>query len=513
MRDIPLVWSQNEIQGISHHSTNNTSTSHHPYSPVPHHPYSSHRPYDSHMPYDSHRAYNTSRNINLHWASNQRTTLIRSEYFGASVCPSSGIPFKINHVALQFIRKLYDDRIVLSQLPKYIQEQYPHFGSHLNVFINKCKEYGWKDAPFNWKFIDKETVSSDRLSAPYTVFLYPSLACNLEGFCSKCFVDLSNKEFKGKTLLPSDLLPTLTELNDMGVFNLIILGGEPLSYPNLYELLDICTAFSFIVSMSTNGLLLSDTEVNKLSEFMDRVQVSLDGAYRESAEKLKGVSTFTPSIQAIQRLVSRKISTIVSYVLTKENSSNNEIEDFVKYMADLGVNHISFIQYYPFGVSPKNNIILEPSDNARIREIVTRIKEENREMLITYEDTFAFLNNPGPSDRFVPLETTTLGCECGRTRISIYPNGDVVPCDFLADISSFKAGNIFLDNMDDLWKKSQVLKMFRQRDVVRIEPCKSCDHQIQCRGGCQAMAWHKFKDQNMPDPRCPHVRETLVLSA
>ncbi|MBN1949878.1 MAG: radical SAM protein [Bacteroidales bacterium] len=447
--------------------------------------------------------------------SKNKYTLIRKEYFGASICSPSGEPFRINHEGMSFIEHISNLGIKTNdRLLEYLSQM--KTGSKiLHNFIEKCKVLGWNDAPFNW-FVHGITDIDNKeiLSAPYSVYLYPSLGCNLRNICNKCYVYHSQEVYKDVMLSPENIKPIVDECVKMGVFHLTILGGEPLVYPHLFELLEYAVELPLIVSMSSNGILLSQENVSLLSKFIDRIQISLDGPKTSSAELLKGKDTFEPTISAIKRLVNSNIYTTVSYVLTTENSSSEDITEFVSLMVSLGVHCLSFIQYYPSGDSAIIERVLDTDDNKKIKDTLDLLSNTYKEIDIHHEASFVFPESQ-PSWNYSNLslyEKTSFGCDCGRTRISIYPNGDVIPCDFLANRKEYIVGNIFNSSLIEIWNNSPSLNKFRARNVLNLTPCKSCEYQFSCTGGCQAMALMAWGDINMPDPRCPHVKKEMLIT-
>jgi len=503
MKNKPIAWTRDEVL------FNEASISTKSYLKLG--SYSNWTPYDSyrnHTPYSPYTSYNFP-NIASRDNESKRKTLFRKEYFGASICPPTGKPFKINHSAVDFLEDLPKNSTDSSGLEQFINNSSTIPKSDLLNFITKCVEFGWADAPFNFTPVGSNKPHNGILSAPYSVLLYPSVECNLEKICNKCYVPID--KFKGSILTPEEYIPLLSDLNDMGIFNLIILGGEPLYYPYLFELLEAAQEYPFITSLSTNALLIDNEIAESLSYLIDRIQVSLDGSTPETLELLKGKATFNPTIEGIKHLVRNGLTTIVSYVITKKNSSKDEIESFIKTMDRLGIHHISFIQYYPFGQRPSDDLMLNAYENEGINDILRSIRKQHKNMEISFEDSFGFLRDPAPLSGLSAIESTNFGCECGNTRISIYPNGDIIPCDFMAGINRFVVGNFHDDDLERLWSDSNVLNGLRNHDLSKINPCGTCEYGIICGGGCRAMAFNSSGQWNAPDSRCPLVNSEVVL--
>ena len=86
-------------------------------------------------------------------------------------------------------------------------------------------------------------------------------------------------------------------------------------------------------------------------------------------------------------------------------------------------------------------------------------------------------------------------CDAGVTQIVIGPNGDIRPC-----VSyDFVIGNIFKDNLKELWKNSPFLKKLRRMENIP-KKCIKCKHLSICRGGCRASAYNYYKKLNALHP-------------
>ena len=77
------------------------------------------------------------------------------------------------------------------------------------------------------------------------------------------------------------------------------------------------------------------------------------------------------------------------------------------------------------------------------------------------------------------------GCTAGLTHFSISYNGDIKGC--LALPNKYVEGNIRTDDLSKIWntKKSFRYNRLFKSDLLKGE-CKSCRHNVQCRGGCKA---------------------------
>jgi radical SAM protein with 4Fe4S-binding SPASM domain len=124
-----------------------------------------------------------------------------------------------------------------------------------------------------------------------------------------------------------------------------------------------------------------------------------------------------------------------------------------------------------------------------------------------YREALAFAANPGyPGISFDDPILASLGARdaehgipgstCGKLSLHVRPNGDLTPCGFIPLV----LGNILRDDLQTLWRGSQVLEAMRHKTPQG--KCTACGHYAACLGGCTARAFAVSGDLNAPDPHC-----------
>ncbi|NLJ84596.1 MAG: radical SAM protein, partial [Halanaerobiaceae bacterium] len=111
--------------------------------------------------------------------------------------------------------------------------------------------------------------------------------CNLK--CIHCYNSSSSNTKKHLNI--SELEQCLSYFNEIGIKQISVSGGEPLLYPNLMELLEICSFYEMEVFLVTNGTLLNNDLVSKIRKHIKYYQVSLDGD-RDTNDTLRGVGSY-----------------------------------------------------------------------------------------------------------------------------------------------------------------------------------------------------------------------------
>ncbi|MCM8808788.1 MAG: SPASM domain-containing protein, partial [Candidatus Omnitrophica bacterium] len=96
------------------------------------------------------------------------------------------------------------------------------------------------------------------------------------------------------------------------------------------------------------------------------------------------------------------------------------------------------------------------------------------------------------------------GCGAGRAYISIQPDGSITPCVFMPKVyigSMKKDGEINKENLIEIWEKSEVLNLIRDRlNHPENHGCKGKYFSV-C-GGCVARSYAYFGNFTFPDPGC-----------
>lgn len=122
---------------------------------------------------------------------------------------------------------------------------------------------------------------------PWTLELYPTLACNLD--CAFCDTAPRHVKPVGE-MSESRLLSMVDEAADLGAHRVMVLGGgEPLLSPSAPALLQRVKARGLAGMLTTNGTLLTAPTRQLLVDIgWDEVHVSLDGASPRTHDRLRG---------------------------------------------------------------------------------------------------------------------------------------------------------------------------------------------------------------------------------
>lgn len=177
-------------------------------------------------------------------------------------------------------------------------------------------------------------------SQPIGVQLEITYRCNLK--CQHCYNEsgILSKETFRQELSEQQWVDIAEELVNIGLFSVIISGGEPFLNPSLvFRMAEIFGAAEIKMGIITNGWFLSDEVVSQLARFrkaINWIQVSVDGADKIVHDSIRGVpGSFDRCVRAIIRLKENGIPVKMATGVMQENQS--QLEQLFELALFLGV--------------------------------------------------------------------------------------------------------------------------------------------------------------------------------
>ncbi|MEJ2200741.1 MAG: mycofactocin radical SAM maturase [Desulfuromonadaceae bacterium] len=328
------------------------------------------------------------------------------------------------------------------------------------------------------------------LRSPVNLTWEVTLLCNLR--CRHCLS--SSAEPAPDELTTAEALDLVDQLHEARVFQINFGGGEPFMRPDFEQILDACHSKGIMTCISTNGTLIDEARVERLSRTrLVAIQVSLDGVKQETNEGIRGKGTYEAAIKAVKLLAKTDIPTSINTVLTSTNA--DEIPAMHALAEELGVS-FRVSRFRPSGRGAENWQELSPTP----------------EQLVDFSKWLAEAGDIRTGDSFFSLtsqERQGLGLNlCGAAKLTccIGPTGKAYPCAFL-QTDHFLAGDIRKNSFQEIWDDSEIYASFRN---LRIHSCEDCQRYDQCHGGCPAVAWHLKNDIAGGDPECLERCVTLI---
>ena len=324
------------------------------------------------------------------------------------------------------------------------------------------------------------------LDAPICLTWELTYACNLQ--CVHCLSSSGTRD--PRELTTEQAKAVLDELRDLQVFYINIGGGEPMVRRDFFELLDHAQHCNIGVKFSTNGSFITSENARRLAamNYLD-IQISLDGADRETNDRIRGAGSYEIAIRAMDNLRDANFGRFkISVVMTRENVA--QLDDF-KALADSYGAQLRITRMRPAGRGAQTWKDLHPTANQQ-RTIYDWLIRHGEDVLTG--DSFFHLNAFGDAIPGLNL------CGAGRVVCLIDPIGDVYACPFVIH-DEFKAGSVLADGgFSHVWRSSDLFRSLREPESPGA--CASCGSYDACQGGCMAAKFFTGLPLDGPDPEC-----------
>ncbi|MFA7203961.1 MAG: radical SAM protein, partial [Candidatus Caldatribacteriota bacterium] len=230
--------------------------------------------------------------------------------------------------------------------------------------------------------------------------------------CTGCW---AGKYKKSDSLDIDTIDRIIKEAKELGIYFIVLSGGEPTVYPDLFEIFRRHPDVGFM--MYTNGTLIDDEMADKMLEAGNiSPAISLEG-FRESTDARRGEGTYDKIMTAMDRLHNRGIIFGISVTVTRQNADELFATDnFIDHMIDKGAIYGWSFHYIPIGKDTELEMMITPEQRAQLAYRVPEIRRKKPFFLADFWNDGTF----------------TGGCIAGGRRyFHINAKGDVEPCAFV----------------------------------------------------------------------------------
>ena len=316
---------------------------------------------------------------------------------------------------------------------------------------------------------------------PRTLYLETTNRCNSKcQTCVRTFLTLEP---------PKDL--TLAELKSIvdqfPVLERVVLHGvgEPLLNRELFEMIAYVKARGATVLFNSDAISLTPKRAQQLIDSrLDELRVSMDGATRETYDKIRGVDQFDRVVGNVSHLLDlqRKLereTPRVSLWFTAMKANLDELPAFVRLAARIGVPevYVQRLVYNGHGIA-----VAEQSLHRAMHEREQKLIAEADELARTFQIAFKASGLTTPMES---LQGTELGkrpwsgCHRPWTLSYVTANGNVLPCCLAPwtakNYRGALLGNALTDDFSRIWNGEQY-RQFREafESDVPPDPCRGC---------------------------------------
>jgi MoaA/NifB/PqqE/SkfB family radical SAM enzyme len=162
-------------------------------------------------------------------------------------------------------------------------------------------------------------TSSGDLRAPLYVAWQVTNECNLA--CLHCIEESGPGKAFPDELTKEQIFEVLRQIVDQDVPYLSFSGGEPMVQPHFFDMVEYVCSRGAQLKIETNGHYLSAENCSRLKELgVKAVQVSLDGASRETFNRMRVRGDFDRAVEGIRRLGAAGVPIEINYSPTSFNA-------------------------------------------------------------------------------------------------------------------------------------------------------------------------------------------------
>ncbi len=315
--------------------------------------------------------------------------------------------------------------------------------------------------------------------------------CNLR--CEYCFAAKGDYH-SGRKLMPAEVALTAVDflVKNSGhkrTLEIDFFGGEPLmNFDTIKKVvaygrnIEKKSEKKFYFTITTNGTLLNDENINFINHQIDNIVISLDGR-KQIHDAIRcdrsGKGTYDKIVPLAQQLIRKRCGK--SYFIRGTFTAKNK--DFLKdvlHLATLGFKEISVEPVVGFG---EELFITEQDLPEILHEYETfALKYSNS---LQKENPFRFYHfnlnlYNGPC-----IYKRIAACGAGFEYLAVSPEGDLYPCHQFVGQKEFSLGDIYKGITNN-----NLRNRFQSTNILTKEKCRDCWAKLFCSGGCHANAWY-----------------------
>ncbi len=329
-------------------------------------------------------------------------------------------------------------------------------------------------------------------------------ACNL--FCDHCYASAGRRGREELDL--EEIRGIIPSLKRKGVVSVVLSGGEPLMREDIFDIGKALKEKGIRTFLSTNGLLITEENVDRVLETFDYVGISLDGTPSVHDIFRGRQNAFERALRSIELCMGRGIKTGIRFTLTGFTAGS--LPFIFDLAVDLGVERL-YISHLVFSGRGRG---LSMPEKTALRRIVEFIVECSMDFVEEGKGPDVVTGNSEP-DALVLLERFGRrypdkggylrrilkvwgGNRSGESLFCITPEGDVKPDPFFYH----SLGNLKAKAFEDILRSDGILKRLRERPRKIRGKCERCGYLPVCNGGSRARSYAVYGDYFMEDPGC-----------
>ncbi|MCG2675579.1 radical SAM protein [bacterium] len=264
----------------------------------------------------------------------------------------------------------------------------------------------------------------------------PTMRCNLH--CHGCYAGNYPKE---EELDAEAIDRAIRELNQMGSYYVVVIGGEPFIREDLFDIFARHPETAFMVY--TNGTMIDEAFAKRLLRVGNVLTIlSLEG-FREETDARRGEGVFDKVMEAMDILKRNRVLFGFSVTHTRKNADVVTSEKFIDILVEKGCILGWYFSYVPIGRHPHMELMATTQQRKELLEKINYYRGTKPILLASFFNEGQIVG----------------GCmAAGKKYFHINAQGDVEPCVFC----HFAVDNIKDKTLREVLNSSY-FKAFRSR--------------------------------------------------
>lgn len=356
---------------------------------------------------------------------------------------------------------------------------------------------GYPPAPRRWPMLARAAKAYAKVltsnQRPFRFFdVALTYGCNLT--CVHCSAsDLIHRD--KQYLTKDDYRRFVDQAMAYGTLVFHFTGGEPLLRKDLFDLIPVFKPLWNMLSLQTNGTLLTQGMVDRLHDAGIRsICISLDSADPAEHDQFRDkIGSFSAALAGLDRAIAKGFSCAVVFCVSHQTLRSEGTMRLIELIGDRGVNGF-FTLAVPIGRwAGHEEVMITPEDRIYINELIQR---------------FPFLRTDFESN------WKERGCPAFIEKAYLSPYGDVLPCPFI----QISYGNICEESLKTILDRGQAADPFgnypakclaaEDKAFVRSAKCYRPD----CRQ--TPLRWNEaFSSSDEPSSACSKCVSLTVLES
>ncbi|GEM_PF-2163870 len=280
----------------------------------------------------------------------------------------------------------------------------------------------------------------------------PTAGCNLA--CTHCYADAHPS-----AVLPIEIFHRIVrEGEELGVYSVVVLGGEPFLYNGIWEVFGAHPLTTFYVA--TNGTHVTRDAVRRLCMLGNVYPMfSLEGDEGET-DSIRGEGVFQQVMTAMRHCQVSRLPYGVTLTVTKQNFATVTSDGFISMLSDLRCCGVSYSCYTPIGARPHPEWVITIMQSHQLDAVGEHIRR-----------TYPMMPTIGRNGT-----ARTTGCFAGSEYFHVLPDGRVEGCPFAqwADPSFNIRDHTILEITASPF--FQGLRAIATEGLPGITPCRAGEH-------------------------------------